>query len=50
MAKEKKSTINVPGTAITILSQKDDDFISLTDMANKFGSWLSPEFKMYLIK
>ena len=37
MAKEKKSTINVQGTAITILSQKEDDFISLTDMANKFG-------------
>ena len=30
--KEKKSTINVQGTAITILSQKDEDFISLTDM------------------
>ena len=37
MAKEKKSTINVQGTAITILRQKEDDFISLTDMANKFG-------------
>ena len=32
MAKEKKATINVQGTAITILSQKEDDFISLTDM------------------
>lgn len=32
MSKEKKSTINVQGTAITILSQKDGDFISLTDM------------------
>ena len=32
MAKEKKSTINVQGIAITILSQKDEDFISLTDM------------------
>lgn len=32
MAKEKKSTINVRGIAITILSQKDEDFISLTDM------------------
>lgn len=32
MQKEKKSTINVQGTAITILSKKDDDFISLTDM------------------
>ena len=37
MAKEKKSTISVQGTAITILSQKDDDFICLTDMAKKFG-------------
>jgi hypothetical protein len=32
MAKEKKTTINVQGTAITILTQKDDDYISLTDM------------------
>ena len=37
MAKEKKSTINVQGTAITILRQKENDFISLTDRANKFG-------------
>ncbi|MEZ4826095.1 MAG: KilA-N domain-containing protein [Bacteroidia bacterium] len=37
MAKEKKATINVQGTAITILSQKEDDYICLTDMANKFG-------------
>lgn len=35
--KDKKSTINVQGTAITILSQNDSDYISLTDMANKFG-------------
>jgi hypothetical protein len=32
MAKDKKTTINVQGTAITVLSQRDDDFISLTDM------------------
>ena len=32
MAKSKKSTINVQGTAITILSQEEDDYISLTDM------------------
>ena len=32
MAKEKKSTINVQGTAITILSHKYDDYISITDM------------------
>ena len=37
MAKEKKSTINVQGTAITILSKEADDFICLTDMAKKFG-------------
>ena len=32
MAKEKRSIINVKGTAITILSYKEDDYISLTDM------------------
>jgi hypothetical protein len=32
MSKDKKSTINVQGTAITILSQREEDFISLTDM------------------
>jgi len=37
MTKEKKTTINVQGTVIAILSQKDDDFICLTDMAKKFG-------------
>jgi hypothetical protein len=37
MAKENKSTINVQGTAITILSHKEDDYICLTDMAKKFG-------------
>lgn len=37
MAKEKKSTINVQGTAITIVGYKEDDFICLTDMAKKFG-------------
>ena len=37
MAKEKKSTIQVQGTAINIVSHKEDDFISLTVMANKFG-------------
>lgn len=37
MAKEKKSTISVQGTAITILSQKEDDYICMTDMAKRFG-------------
>ncbi len=33
MAKEKKSTINVQGLAITIISQSHDDYISITDIA-----------------
>jgi KilA-N domain len=32
MSKDKKSTISVLGTPISILSQQEDDFISLTDM------------------
>jgi hypothetical protein len=32
MSKPKTSTIEVQGTAITVLSYKDEDFISLTDM------------------
>ena len=32
MSQSKKSTIEVQGTAITILSQRDEDYISLTDM------------------
>ena len=30
----KKETINVQGTAITVITSKEDDYISLTDMAN----------------
>ncbi|MBK7357296.1 KilA-N domain-containing protein [Propionivibrio sp.] len=33
MSKDKKSSISVQGTAITILSQREDDYISLTDIA-----------------
>src|SRR3990167_5912577 len=85
MAKETKTSINVQGAAISILSKHEEDYICLTDMAKKFGgddlihnwmrnrntleflgiweqmhnpnfkgvefgSWLSPEFKLYLIK
>jgi hypothetical protein len=32
MSKPKKSIIEVRGTAVTVLSTKDEDFISLTDM------------------
>lgn len=35
--KNKTTTINVQGTAISILSQRDDDYICITDMAAKFG-------------
>ena len=31
--KTKQTTIEVRGTAITVLSSRDDDFISLTDIA-----------------
>lgn len=37
MSKAKTSTIEVQGTAIAIMSSSDFDFISLTDMAKKFG-------------
>lgn len=33
MSKDKKTSITVQGTAITIVSQRDEDFISLTDIA-----------------
>jgi len=35
--RDKTATIDVQGTAITVLSQDENDFISLTDMAKKFG-------------
>ncbi len=37
MSGAKKSIIEVQGTAIAIVSSGDHDFISLTDMAKKFG-------------
>ncbi len=36
MSKSKKSTIEVQGTAITILSKEHGDYISLTDMVKNF--------------
>ena len=30
----KKETINVQGTEITVISDRENDYISLTDMAN----------------
>jgi len=37
MSKPRKSTIEVQGAAITVLTQNDADYISLTDMVKKFG-------------
>ena len=36
MRKEKKTTIEVQGTEITILSKEQEDFISITDMVKHF--------------
>jgi len=36
MSKAKKATIEVQGTAITILSKEEGDYISLTDMVRNF--------------
>lgn len=35
--KNKQTSINVQGTAISIISHSDDDYICITDMATKFG-------------
>ncbi len=37
MSKSKITQIDVQGSAIAVVSRKDTDFISLTDMAKKFG-------------
>lgn len=37
MPNNRKSVINVQGIAISIFSNEGEDFLSLTDMAKKFG-------------
>ena len=32
MSKSKKATIEVQGTAVTVLSRKEEDYLSLTDI------------------
>src|SRR5947209_14343802 len=45
MSKPRKSTIEVQGTAIAVLSYKDEDFISLTDMLRaKDGEFFIPDW------
>ena len=42
MSKAKKLTIDVLGTTVTVLSQRDADYISLMDMLKaKDGDFLS---------
>jgi len=51
----KKGTINVKGTEITVITTKEDDYISLTDMAGYKGefearvvvsNWMSTRFTL----
>ena len=47
MAKDKRTTISVQGAPINILSHREEDFISLTDMSKKLGD---DALKYYLIQ
>ena len=38
MTSEKKTIINVQGVAISVLSKQGEDYISLTNMIEKFGN------------
>ncbi len=55
MSKAKQSTIEVQGSDITVLSREQGDYISLTDMAKKFGddvliySWMRNRNTLELI-
>ena len=55
MSKAKQSTIDVQGADITVLSKEHGDYISLTDMAKKFGddvliySWMRNRNTLELI-
>jgi KilA-N domain len=55
MSKAKQSTIEVQGADITVMSKEQGDYISLTDMAKKFGddvliySWMRNRNTLELI-
>ncbi len=42
--------LKVKGMQISLFQKNKDDYISLTDIAFEFASWISLEFKLYLIK
>jgi hypothetical protein len=50
MSTPKSTTLSVRGTVIRITPEKGGDYVCLTDIAFEFASWISVEFKLYLIK
>ena len=54
MSKAKGNSIEVQGSAITVVSNDTGDFISLTDMAKKFGddvliyNWMRTQMRTLL--
>ncbi len=48
----KNMKIDANGTEIRVMGDvvNEDAYISLTDIAFEFASWISPEFKLYIIK
>ena len=40
----------IQDTLVSLTRVNDDDYISLTDTAFEFASWVSAESKLYLIK
>lgn len=50
MAKTVKDTIHAQGIDISIYTNDfKNEYISLTDIAFEFASWISAEFKLYVI-
>ena len=51
MAKIVKETIHAKGIDIGIYTTNfENKFISLTDIAMSFATWISPEFQLYIMK
>ena len=51
MGKIIKDTIHANGIDIGIYTQDfKNEFISLTDIAMSFATWVSPEFQLYIMK
>ncbi len=51
MARIVKETIHAKGIDIGIYTTNfENEFISLTDIAMSFATWISPEFQLYIMK